>query len=234
MKKVAVMQPYFVPYIGYFQMIKAVDVFVFYDDVNYIKGGWINRNRIKVGNEAKYFTVPLINSSPNRLIKDIEVKTDSKEFLSLRKTIIQNYSKAPYFKTVMPLIDRILLVKEQTISNLAIDSIKIVCDYLKITTKFKVSSIDYSVSKGLERTERLFNICEELNASHYINAIGGFELYDKNSFSKKRINLSFIKSKPISYTQLKGEFLPWLSIIDVLMFNSLEDISLMMDQYELV
>lgn len=234
MTKVAVMQPYFMPYIGYFQMIKAVDYFVFYDDVNYIKGGWINRNRIKANNEAKYFTVPLISSSPNRLIKDIEVKTNSKEYANLKKTVIQNYAKAPYFEAVMPLIDRILVDESNTIAALAMQSIVVFSAYLHLQTTFKIASVDFSTTKGEERTQRLFSICSELNATTYINAIGGIELYDKDQFLTQDIQLQFIQSKGIVYNQNATTFIPWLSMLDVLMYNSVEEVNVMLDQYELI
>ncbi|MDQ1161012.1 hypothetical protein QE422_001380 [Chryseobacterium sp. SORGH_AS 447] len=234
MKKIAIMQPYFVPYIGYFQMIKAVDVFVFYDDVNFMKSGWVNRNRVLVNNEAKYLTVPLIGSSSNKLINDIEVRKDSKEFLNLHKILYQNYSKAPYFENVLPIINLILQDNPETISQLAIKSIISICEYLKIKTQFKVSSVDFINSKGLKRTERLLDICEKSQADQYINAIGGVELYDKKDFSDRKITLSFIKSQSITYKQFSNDFIPWLSIIDVLVFNSIEEINVMVDQYELI
>lgn len=232
--KVAVMQPYFMPYLGYFQLIKAVDIFVYYDDVNYIKSGWINRNRILINKEAKYFTVPLIDASSFRMIKDIEIKYESKAYKNLLKTLELNYKKAPYFNDVFHLFEHLLTSKVDSISELAIMGNNSICQYLGIETKFKISSKDFSETKGLERTERLFQICHQLNAEHYINSIGGSDLYSKDTFQEKGIKLDFIQPFKTEYEQFGGEFIPWLSMIDVLMFNSVEAVNEMLDNFELV
>lgn len=214
-------------------MIKAVDSFVFYDDVNYIKGGWINRNRILINGEAQYFTVPLIKASPNRQINDILIKNEI-EFSKLLKTLENAYKKAPYFETVFGLMTNIWTKQNVTIADLAIESCKVISNYLKLDTKFYISSKDFADTKGLERSERLKIICRQLETNQYINAIGGMDLYSKEDFMHANIQLSFIKSLPIEYKQFHNDFVPWLSIVDVMMFNSVEEINMMLDQYELV
>jgi WbqC-like protein family len=233
--KLAIMQPYLFPYIGYFQLIKTVDIFVFYDDVNYIKKGWVNRNRILVNKKEFTFSVPLNKISQNITIRETYINLET--FESWKEKIIQtllyNYKKAPFFSEVNELINSILNKKYATISDLAIESIIATSEYLGFKTTFFTSSERYE-NRDLERQERLIDICNKENASDYINALGGNELYDKKSFKEKGIELSFIKTLPIEYKQFNNDFVPWLSIIDVLMFNSIEEVEEMLDKYELV
>jgi hypothetical protein len=233
--KIAVMQPYLFPYIGYFQLINAVDKFVFYDDVNFIKRGWINRNRILVNNNDYMFTVPLNKISQNYTIGETNINLERFESWSdkFHQTVRQNYKKAPYFNEVSELINKVLNTKCTSISELAIASIVVVSKYLELKTVFYSSSNRFK-NKDLERQDRLLDICKKENAKHYINALGGEELYNKESFKAKGIELSFIKTLPIEYKQFSNEFIPWLSIIDVLMFNSVENIKVMLDKYELI
>jgi len=230
----AVMQPYFFPYIGYFQMINAVDVFVFYDDVNYIKKGWINRNRILVNGNDKLFSIPLKDASQNKMINEVETILESPDVSKILETIKQNYKKAPFFQEVFPVIERVFRLQNSTIGDLAILSIKAVNEYLGISTILKRSSVDFADTKGLERAERLIAICKQTGAEKYINAIGGQELYTKEYFSSQGIDLKFIKSEPIAYKQFDNEFVSWLSIIDVLMFNSVDEVQVILNKYLLV
>lgn len=231
---VAVMQPYLFPYIGFFQMINAVDVFVFYDDVNFIKGGWINRNRMLMNGSDKLFTVPLKDASSFKLIKEIEINTEVPAYSKILTSIWQSYKKAPFFPEVFPIIESVFRSPNETISDLAMLSIQAVNEYLGITTVIKRSSLDFGDTKGFDRAERLIAICKQTGAEKYINAIGGQELYTKEYFASKGIDLKFIKSQPIEYRQFDNEFVPWLSIIDLLMFNSVEEVKLMLNKYILI
>lgn len=231
---IAIMQPYFIPYIGYFQLINAVDAFVFYDDVNYIKNGWINRNRILVNGKATYYNVPQLNASPNRLINEVGVNQFSIDYNKLAKKIEITYKKAPCFNSVFPVIQHVLNKEYRFISEIAIESVQSCSEYLGINTKFYISSIDFPETRGLERAERIKKICYKLGGTTYINAIGGTGLYEKDDFAKAGIELHFLQSKPITYAQAGNEFVPWLSIIDVMMWNSREEIKEMLNQYELV
>ncbi|MCP2037671.1 WbqC family protein [Chryseobacterium sp. HSC-36S06] len=232
--KLAVMQPYIFPYIGYFQMIHTVDVFVFYDDVNYIKQGWINRNRILVNATDVLFTIPLKDASSFKMIKDTEINKDGTGYKKILKTIEQSYKKAPYYETIFPLVENVFNRTHDSIADFAFESIKEVNAYLGISTILERSSSNYAESKRLDRAERLIEICKRTSATEYINAIGGMELYSKEHFASKGIDLKFIKSKPIEYEQFNNNFVPWLSIIDVLMFNSVEEIHDMLNCYELI
>lgn len=219
------MQPYIFPYIGYFQLINAVDRFVVYDDVTFIKGGWINRNKILLNGAAHVFTVPLKNASSFVTIGKTEINHVlydgwKNKFL---KTLEQAYKKAPFYEAGCVLVTGVLNSNAYTIAELAAKSIKDTCNYLGISTEFVLTATHYGNSE-LKAEERVKDICRREGANTYINATGGRELYDKDDFEKAGLKLQFIKTHSISYPQLGGEFVPWLSIIDVLMFNSQETI----------
>ncbi len=228
--KLAIMQPYFFPYIGYFQLIHAVDKFVFYDDVNFINRGWINRNRILINGDDSYFTIQLKEASQNKLIKDIVISDNRTKLL---KTIELAYKKSPCFKDVWPLVEHCMASSTQNISQLAMETVKEVSEYIGLTTQFEISSQSYPESKGMDKAERLIDICKKNCADTYINPIGGVELYSKDVFANHNITLQFIQSKEVVYQQGKNEFVPWLSIIDVLMFNSKEEVIKLLSQFEL-
>lgn len=231
--KIAVMQPYLFPYLGYYQLIHACDKFIFYDDVNYIKQGWINRNRILMNGKDNMFTMSLKDASSFKLINEIETNQGNEKLV---KTIIQAYSKAPYYNDVFPLLQKIFneaneLKKISTIAQLSVVK---VFEYLGISKIFEVSSQGYSHTKHLGRAERLMAICKENGADTYINSYGGQILYSKSEFYKKGIVLHFIKNNLPVYKQFKHDFVPGLSIIDVLMFNSKKETRKMMSDYELI
>lgn len=228
--KLAIMQPYFLPYIGYFQLIKAVNLFIIYDDVQFIKGGWINRNYILSNGNKLMFNLILNGASANKLINEISVQTDQNKLL---KTIYHSYKKAPYFEFIYPLIENILDFEDKNLAKFIGNSIIHICNYLKINTEIIYSS-SMEKNNELKGQEKIIHICKLLNADTYINAIGGQDLYDKESFKKACIDLKFIKNNSTPYTQFKNEFIPWLSILDVMMFNSVEEINKMLDNYELI
>lgn len=231
--KVGIMQPYIFPYIGYFQLINAVDKFVIYDDVNFINKGWINRNRTLNNGKESLFSIPLKEASQNKLINEIEVNWDSVWKSKFLKTLEQCYKKAPFYQEALSIIERTLQVDNKPISKVIEQNLRLICEYLNIKTELVSSSAMYQ-NTHLKAQERVLDICLQENATQYINPIGGLELYDTDFFNVKDIKLNFIKSKPIEYSQFKNEFVPWLSMIDVLMFNSKEKIIEFLDNYELV
>ena len=232
--KVAIMQPYIFPYIGYFQLIQAVDKFIFYDDVNFIKKGWINRNQILINNQAHLITIPLNKASQNILIKDTLISYEEKWAKKLLNNLEHNYKKAPYFNDAYSLIKQILEKNFNTISDFAINSIIEVSNYLEINTNFELSSEKYMDSIYLKKELRLIGICKKNNATDYINPIGGKEIYTKQDFMNKGLKLKFIEPQINEYTQFNSEFVGGLSIIDVLMFNSKEEIIVMLNEFDLV
>lgn len=228
------MQPYIFPYIGYFQLINAVDKFVFYDDVNFIKRGWINRNRILLNGKEALVTIPLIKASQNKIISEIDLFDNEKMKENLISKIENAYKKAPYYDEVINLIRKIINADILNIGNYAANSIIAVTNYLEINTKFYYSSIQSPESKGIDKADRLIYICKNLGADQYINTIGGQKLYDKKYFDNNQIDLCFIKTLDIEYKQFNHPFIPFLSIIDVLMFNSKENTKIILANYQLV
>ena len=228
------MQPYFFPYIGYFQLINAVDVFVIYDNIEFTKKGWINRNRILVNHNDSIITLPLQKESDFLNINERHLSIlFSQDSVKIIRKITEAYRKAPHFKVVMPIIEDIFNYKNQNIFDFIYKSLKIICNYLDIKTKFEISS-SIKIDHSLKSQNKVIAICEQLKATHYINAIGGQELYDKSVFDKKEIVLNFIKTSTIKYNQFDNDFIPWLSIIDVIMFNSIEETKIILNKYELV
>lgn len=230
---IGIMQPYIFPYIGYFQLINSVDKFIIYDDVAYINKGWINRNNILINGKASMFTLPLINASQNRLIRDIEV--DNLEAWSRKffKTIEQSYKKAPFYQETLAILTQVFQSNPANIAELCTTSLKITCQYLGIDTEIVDSSVIYN-NQHLKAQERILDICIQERADHYINPIGGMAIYDKQLFADNKILLNFIKSKPVQYKQFSNEFVPWLSMIDLLMFCSVEAIHEYLKEFELV
>ena len=231
--KIAIMQPYFLPYIGYFQLIKAVDKFVLYDDVNYINKGWINRNNLLVNGKAFLFTVPLKDASQNKLINQIELSDDPKWRLKLLQTVGQSYKKAPYFAQVYPIVERILHNTSPRVADLIFGSIQEIMQYLAITTDLVRSSAVYG-NEQLKAQDRIIDICRQENAKLYINPIGGQQLYNYLAFDAEKITLRFIKTNPLVYKQFQNEYVPFLSVLDILMFNSVAEVNALLDLYELV
>lgn len=229
---IAIMQPYIFPYIGYFQLIYASDVFVFYDDVNFINRGWINRNRILLNGTDHMITVPCKDASQNKLIKDIAVLNDPKAINKLLTTIRTAYSKAPFFTSVFPIIEEVLSTamhpeneeSPTNIAGMAAQSVLKICDYLGINRKFRYSSLEYN-NRELKKADRLIDICHVEGIKHYINASGGKAIYTKEYYAEKGIELDFLNSQKYEYTQQNNTFVPWLSMIDVLMYNSIDDIN---------
>lgn len=226
----AIMQPYLFPYIGYWQLINSIDTFVIFDDVNFIKKGYINRNSILINGKVQQLTLELIGASQNKLINDIEVGNNSKKLL---KTIEMSYKKAPYFETVFQILEDILNQEEKNLAKYIGYSLEIISNYLNINTKFIYSS-DIKKDNNLKAQDKILDICKKLEATNYINAIGGQELYDKEKFNDYNINLNFLKTNIIQYKQFNSEFVAFLSIIDILMFNSKDEIKKMLNNYELV
>jgi len=221
--KLAVMQPYIFPYIGYFQLIQQVDKFIFYDDVNFIKQGWINRNRILINGEPKFINIPCVKASSFKKILEIEHRLNEIEKQNFLKKIKVTYSKAPFFNETFELIEKCLTDPGKSIAELAIKSVTEISSYLNLNCEFIISSKRYS-NQNLPRQERLIDICKQESCDTYVNPIGGNNLYSKDAFLNENISLLYFESEIKVYKQFKNEFVPSLSIIDVLMFVSKEEI----------
>lgn len=228
------MQPYFMPYIGYFQLINAVDVFVIYDNIEYTKKGWINRNRILVNGNAEYFTLPIKKGSDflhvnQRFLAD----TFSHDKQKILVKIKECYRKAPNFEETYFLIEEIFSFDITNLFEFINNSIIQTCNYLEINTKIIISST-LNIDHNLKSQEKVLAICKELNASEYVNPKGGIELYSKKTFEKNSFKLSFLETKDFQYKQLGELFIPFLSIIDVLMNNKCEYYKFFLNEFKLL
>lgn len=230
--KIGIMQPYFFPYIGYWQLINAVDKYVIYDDVNYIKGGWINRNRILINDKPSFINLKMNGSSPNKLIKEIHVSNDNRWKNKLLKSIELSYRKAPFFEMSFPIIEEIINHDEVNLSLYLENLIKRIAEYLEMNTEFVLSS-NIEKDNSLKGQDKVIEICKSLGAKEYYNAIGGVELYSAENFNSYGIEPRFLRTEYIEYKQFKNDFSPYLSIIDVMMFNSKEEIMNILDMYSL-
>jgi hypothetical protein len=221
--RVAIMQPYFLPYAGYYQLIASVDQFIIYDNIKYTKKGWINRNRfLQNGNDA-IFTIPLKNDKDLLNICEREISDDfDKE--KLLRSFVGAYRKAVYFEQTIHLLSQIVHYEEKNLFNFIHHSIEETCRYLGITTKIIVSS-SIEIDHKLQAQEKVLAMCTALGAKEYINAIGGVDLYSRDCFQGEGIQLRFIKSRMPDYAQFGGDFVPSLSIIDMMMFNSIRALS---------
>jgi len=230
--KLAIMQPYFLPYIGYWQLLAASDVFVIYDNIEYTKKGWINRNRMLTNNEPKGFTIPLAKGSDYLNINEriISPTFNKIKLLSQTKTA---YSKAPYFDQGYRILEELLMFDETNLFKFIHNSVLIIARELEIETDLIVSST-IDINHSMKSSEKVLAICKELGASMYINPIGGINLYDKNEFASFDIHLCFLRSGDIVYKQYTEPFVPSLSILDLLMFNSFDNIKQFMKDYKLV
>ncbi len=228
------MQPYLFPYIGYWQLISTVDAFVIYDNVKYTKQGWINRNRILVGRKDYLFTVPLKKDSDSLDVCQRRLaESFAQDSASLVSRIESAYGNASNFQDTIELVSRCFRFDDPNLFNFIYYSVTQVCEYLGISTPI-VKSSTISTGNGLKKEHRVMAICKALGATEYINPIGGMELYNREEFKLEGLNLVFLKSKDISYKQFDNEFVPWLSIIDVMMFNPKDRISEMLNEFDLV
>ena len=229
--KAGIMQPYFLPYIGYFQLINAVDKFVIYDNIEYTKKGWINRNRILMNDRDFLISLPLKKDSDYKMVCERELSSDykPKKMLGQIKT---SYLKAPYFKDVTYLLESILHTTEMNLFCYILNSVKAINHYLGISTEIIVSS-SLNFDHQLKSEEKVLAICKALAADTYYNAIGGMELYSKERFYDSGIDLRFLSCDAIQYKQFDNVFVPYLSIIDVLMFNSKEEVITLLKKYTL-
>lgn len=230
---IGIMQPYFLPYIGYWQLMNAVDQYVIYDDVNYIKGGWINRNRILNHGMVQYINVYLKGASPNLLINQILVNHEA-VLKNRTKRMIENcYSKAPFYQQGNELFGEILSCQEENLALFLMNSIRIICKYLEINTGLILSS-ELKKDNKLRGQEKVIEICRTLHADQYYNAIGGQQLYSFEEFAREGIDLHFFRTDQIIYQQFQEEFVPNLSILDMIMFNDKAKIKEYLSNYALV
>ena len=230
--KAAIMQPHFLPYIGYWQLINAVDTFVVYDNIKYTKKGWINRNRYLQGGRDKLFSINLQKGSDFLNINErlISPAYDRGKLLDAFRNA---YRKAPMFLATFPLIEAIINFGSDNLFDYIFNSIAEICRHLSIGAKI-VKSSQVGIDHGLKSEERVIAICKKLGARAYVNPMGGAGLYSKENFADNNIALEFLKPRKVCYKQFNNGFIESLSILDVLMFNNREAICQMLNEYELL
>ncbi|WRQ32525.1 WbqC family protein [Bacteroidales bacterium MB20-C3-3] len=233
-RRLAIMQPYIFPYVGYFNLIEASDKFIFYDDTNYINKGWINRNRILMNNSDLLFTIPLEKASQNRQINDIKPIIESGYTKKFFSRIEHSYKKAPYYSDTLEVLNSVFASKCDSIADLAINSVVSVFSYLGKDIRYTKSSLLSPPTIGMEKSDRLIQITKNLNYDKYINSIGGQDLYDKVYFNDRNIKLDFIRPELVEYKQFGDTFVPWLSVIDILMFNDKQSVKKMFNSYSII
>ena len=230
--KVAVMQPYFLPYLGYFQLINAVDIFVIYDNIKFTKKGWINRNNMLEHGKSNLFSLPLMKASDFSNIDERELSADFDTHSSkLLRKIRSNYSKAPFFDDTFPFIQHILAYDDRNLFKFVKNSLVEVCSKLGISTEIMDSS-QIAIDHELRSAKRVIAICKELKATEYINPPGGKTLYSKEEFHQEGLELKFLDPQLNEYDQLGKPFVKGLSILDIMMFNTVDEIQTMLADYE--
>jgi hypothetical protein len=215
-QRLAIMQPYLFPYIGYWQLVNAVDRFVVYDDVNYIKSGWINRNRILINGKATFFTVPLSGASPNNKINNIELVAGKHWRKKITKTMELTYRRAAHFENVFPMVEKILAHEAEELADFLLNQLTFVSRCLGVRTEIVRSTNRYP-NEHLHGQDRVIDICKYEGASIYINAQGGQDFYQSHAFESQGLALKFLQSTAPPYRQASKIFVPNLSIVDVLM-----------------
>lgn len=216
------MQPYFLPYIGYFQLIAASDLFIVYDNIKYTKKGWINRNRLLLNGADSYFTLPLKSAPDSMNVVDRELAPDFNRGRMLNQ-FAGAYAKAPHYRETMELLEQIIRYPEDNLFGYIDHSIRAVCERLGIKTMIQISS-RLDIDHQLKGQDKVVALCLRAGANEYLNPIGGVELYSQDHFQSNGVALKFLKSRPFEYEQFSGTFVPWLSIVDVMMFNSVDKI----------
>ncbi len=235
--KIALLQPYLFPYIGYISLVKHIESLILFDSIQFMKGGWINRNRILKPNEGwQYFTIPLAQHKMTTLIKDIRISNN----IDWRNRIIRQIEhykfKAPYYKETRMLVENVLSIDTDNIAKLNKYALKVTCDYIGINFQGKLlSEMNLEIDKVNAPDEWALNVCKALkNVTEYWNPPGGMEFYDRLKYKQQGIELYFHKVNFTQYNQYRSTFESGLSIIDVMMFNSPEQIRVMLDSYELL
>ena len=231
--KLGIMQPYFLPYIGYFQLISAVDQFIVYDNIQYSKKGWINRNRFLLNGKDALFSLPLRKAADNLNVVERSV-AENFNSNKLLNQLHGAYAKAPHFDVTFALLERIFSYEHQNLFRYIYHSLVAVCVHLGIETSIIVSS-EVEIAHDLKAQDKVLALCKASAASTYVNLMGGSNLYSKGAFLQNGLDLKFIKTSPFEYQQFGNNFVPWLSIVDVLMFNSLDEVRcFMFNGYELI
>lgn len=231
--KLGIMQPYFFPYIGYFQLINAVDKWIVFDIVQYKRHHWINRNRIlhpKAG--AQNIIVPLRKHSREALIREIEMADEQGWRLRIIAQLEHYKKKAPFYKETIDFLEECFAMRTESLSEFNTATLKMVCERLDIAFDYAVcSELNFELNDISAPGDWALRISKQLEAEEYINPETGREIFDSAKFEKSGVKLKFLAPKLSAYMQKGCEFVPGLSIIDVMMWNSSEDIKAMLSDF---
>lgn len=228
------MQPYFFPYIGYFQLFKEIDEFIIYDRIKYTKKGWINRNRILTTNGVDHISLPIKKDSDFLYVYERSLSDSwEKEKIKLINKLKNSYNKAPFFKEHFPIVLECLNQEEKNLFEFIFNTIKIINSFLDLKTPI-IKYSELNINDELKGQDKVIEICKKVDAKIYVNPIGGVSLYSKENFNNENIKLNFLKVNNVFYKQRNSDFIESLSIIDVLMYNSLFDVKEILKKYILI
>jgi len=230
LKVVSIMQPYFLPYVGYWQLINLSDEFVILDDVNYRNRSWITRNKILENNQSKLINLQLVKASQNKKINEILIFGKKEKCFNI---ISNSYKKAPYYNSVISMLEKIIMNSELNLSKYLTYSIRLINEFLDLKATVTLSS-NLKNSNNLSGEERIINICKSMNAGEYINVLSGSNLYDKSKFLDNSIRLKFLNTDIKPYNQNVKNFIPNLSIVDLLMFLPKDLIKIHLNSFKIV
>lgn len=231
---IGLMQPYFLPYLGYWQLVDAVDEFIIHDDVEYSKGGWYNRNNILLNNQKHLFTLPLAKASDSEKINKREFANSiTKEKEKVIRKIQNAYVKSPHFKKTFEILEEIFQKDTQSLVTFNVHAIQSICRTLQISTPVSLSS-ELKIGDNITGPDRVLAVCKQKQAKKYINPIGGKSLYSAEIFASHGVSLKFIEMLDIRYFQNSTNFIPSLSIIDALFHVGIEETKSLLTQYRLI
>jgi hypothetical protein len=233
--KVAIMQPYFMPYLGYIALINYVDEFILFDTPQFIRHGWIERNKLlKLDGDTMYVKVPLVKHARDTIIKDVCINNDLNWQSKIISQLDHYKKRAPYYTNVIALLHEIFDEEYTSIVRLNMKSLKVLCRYIGITTPISVwSDMKVEIEEVKSPDEWALHICKALNYDSYVNLPGGRSFFDAQKYKDLGVSLSFLELEPTEYKQFSNAFVPFLSVIDVLMFNDVENINKMLNQVKI-
>src|ERR1051326_4259573 len=234
--RIGIMQPYFFPYLGYFQLIKSVDRFIFFDDVQYIRHGWLNRNRIlKPGEGWQFIIASLQKHKQAELIRNINLQPGEEWRQKITRQLMHYKKKAKYYDETMQLLSVCFDTTETNIAKFNAYSVKMICAHLQIPFKAEISSeMNFDYSNVKDAGEWALRMCEQLKAEEYINPPSGKDLFEAAKFTESNIKLTFLSPVLDAYDQKRKKFESGLSIIDVLMFNGIVQTKQLIDKFETI
>ena len=235
--RLGIMQPYFLPYIGYFSLLKNTDCFILFDSVQFIRHGWIERNRVlKPGRGWQYISVPLMKHTQKTKITEIMIKNDIDWKDTIFRQLEHYKKKSPFYKETIEVLSAALNLETESIVKLNKHILETICNYIGIKFDIKIfSKMNLSIDDVKAPDEWALNICKVIeNANEYWNPEGGLEFYDRTKYGKEGIDFKFLKMNIQKYSQRREEFIERLSIIDIMMFNRIDDIQKMIDDFVLL